>query len=71
MKTLDKSGTGLKLKNARKDAHMTVKKVSQRMGVSLETVYHWEVGRAIPSLASMVKLSYLYKTPIDALVERM
>lgn len=59
----------LKLKEARQKAGMTQEQLADRIMVSRVTVSHWENGRSLPDIASLITLSDLYQISLDELVK--
>ena len=57
----------ISLAAARVNAKMTQEGVSKAIGKSKNTVNNWENGRSIPDFQTMVKLSEMYKVPIDCI----
>ena len=61
--------TGRRLKTCRRLRGFTVADVSELLGgISVQVVYNWECGVAIPSIDNLVALSRLYKVNIDDLL---
>ncbi|MDD6154918.1 MAG: helix-turn-helix transcriptional regulator [Eubacteriales bacterium] len=58
-----------KLKEARQKAGMTQEQLADRIMVSRVTVSHWENGRSLPDIASLITLSDLYQISLDELVK--
>ena len=50
---------------ARVNAGMTQDALSKAIGVSKDTVYNWENGKAIPTAINLRKLSELSGIPMD------
>lgn len=57
------------LKDARHRAGMTQEQVAQKIMVSRVTVSHWENGKSLPDIVSLIKLSDLYGISLDDLVK--
>lgn len=55
----------MRLKACRVQAGMLIKEVAQAMGVSEMTVINWEKGISSPEMAVGLKLSLLYKIPLE------
>ena len=58
-----------KLKEARQKAGMTQDQVSEKIMVSRVTVSHWENGKSLPDIVSLLSLSDLYSISLDELVK--
>jgi transcriptional regulator with XRE-family HTH domain len=58
-----------RLKEARKKAGMTQDQVAEKIMVSRVTVSHWENGRSLPDIVSLIDLSDLYCVSLDELVK--
>lgn len=57
----------ISIKAARINAELTLEDVSERIGVSKQTIQNWEMGRTEPNLSIFRRLSELYKVPFDRL----
>ena len=55
----------MRLKACRVQAGMLIKDVSQAIGVSEMTVINWEKGISSPEMVLGLKLSLLYKIPLE------
>lgn len=55
----------MRLKACRVQAGMLIKEVAQAMGVSEMTVINWEKGVSSPEMVLGLKLSLLYKIPLE------
>lgn len=55
----------ISLAAARVNAKLTQEDVAEEMQVNKRTIINWEKGCVIPSLATVEKLSRLYRIPID------
>ena len=49
-----------KLKKARQKSGMTQEQVAEKIMVSRVTVSHWENGKSLPDIVSLISLSDLY-----------
>lgn len=58
-----------RLKEARKKTGMTQDQVAEQIMVSRVTVSHWENGKTLPDIASLISLSDLYKISLDELLK--
>lgn len=58
-----------RLKQARSKAGMTQDQVAEKIMVSRVTLSHWENGRSLPDIASLIALSELYDISLDELVK--
>ncbi len=58
-----------RLKEARKSAGLTQDQVAEQIMVSRVTVSHWENGRTLPDIVSLINLSDLYGISLDELVK--
>ena len=66
---VDKKKTGLKLKILMDERRITVKDVQQYLGLgSVQSVYHWLNGIALPATENLFALSILFRVPIDELL---
>lgn len=57
----------ISLASARVNAKKTQEDVAKELGVSKTTINNWESGKATPRGDNLVKLSKLYKMPIEYL----
>lgn len=55
----------MRLKACRAQAGMLIKEVAQAMGVNEMTVINWEKGVSSPEMVLGLKLSLLYKIPLE------
>ena len=58
-----------KLKEARQKAGMTQDQIAEKIMVSRVTVSHWETGKSLPDIVSLISLSDLYSISLDELVK--
>ena len=58
-----------KLKEARQKAGMTQDQVAEKIMVSRVTVSHWENGKTLPDIVSLIRLGDLYCISLDDLVK--
>ena len=58
-----------KLKEARQKTGMTQEQVAEKIMVSRVTVSHWESGKSLPDIVSLLSLSDLYSISLDELVK--
>ena len=58
-----------RLKAARQSAGMTQDQVAEKIMVSRVTVSHWENGKSLPDIVSLMSLSDLYSISLDELVK--
>ena len=58
-----------KLKEARQNSGMTQEDVANKIMVSRVTVSHWENGKSLPDILSLISLSDLYSISLDELVK--
>ena len=58
-----------KLKEARQKSGMTQEQVADKIMVSRVTVSHWENGKSLPDIVSLINLSDLYSISLDELVK--
>ena len=60
--------TGEKLRELRTGRSKTLKEQSDIAGVSLNTAYRWEHGRALPRRSSLKKIAAFYNVPFEWLI---
>ena len=58
-----------KLKEARQKSGMTQDQVAEKIMVSRVTISHWENGKSLPDIVSLISLSDLYSISLDELVK--
>lgn len=58
-----------RLKEARQNSGLTQEEIAERIMVSRVTVSHWENGRSLPDIVSLIALSDLYGISLDELVK--
>ncbi len=63
---LDAKKTGARIKELRKENHLTVEEVSLFMGFeSVQAVYKWQRGESLPTIDNLYALSQLFRTSVD------
>ena len=60
---------GEKLKQKRNEAGLSQETLSEKIGVSRQTVYNWENNRSYPDIGSVLRLSDLYGISLDELLK--
>ena len=58
-----------RLKQARAASEMTQEQVAENIMVSRVTLSHWENGKTLPDIASLISLSDLYQISLDELLK--
>ncbi len=58
-----------RLRKARNESGMTQGQVAEKILVSRVTLSHWENGKSLPDIASLINLSELYGISLDELVK--
>lgn len=58
-----------RLKEERKNTGMTQDQVAEKIMVSRVTLSHWENGKSLPDIVSLISLSDLYNVSLDELVK--
>lgn len=58
-----------RLKQARITCGMTQEQVTERVMVSRVTLSHWENGKTLPDIASLISLSDIYQISLDELLK--
>lgn len=58
-----------RLKQARTISGMTQEQVAENIMVSRVTLSHWENGKTLPDIASLISLSDLYQISLDELLK--
>jgi transcriptional regulator with XRE-family HTH domain len=58
-----------RLKQARASKNMTQEQVAEKILVSRVTLSHWENGKSLPDIVSLISLSDLYNISLDELVK--
>ena len=58
-----------RLKQARTVSGMTQEQVAENITVSRVTLSHWENGKTLPDIASLISLSDLYQISLDELLK--
>lgn len=63
--------SGLRMRDIRKEKHISVKQVVEYMGFeSTQAVYKWEAGKCFPQADNLLALALLYDvSPLELLVE--
>lgn len=58
-----------RLKQARIQSGMTQEQVAEKVMVSRVTLSHWENGKTLPDIASLISLSDIYQISLDELLK--
>ena len=58
-----------RLKEIRQNAGMTQEELAEKIMVSRVTVSHWENGKSLPDIVSLISLSDLYSISLDELLK--
>ena len=69
MSAMSADDISTKLKDARQKAGLTQEQLAGKIMVSRVTVSHWENGKSLPDIASLITLSDLYQISLDELVK--
>lgn len=65
MENSQNSDCGARIKRLRKEASMTQTELAEKIGVKRSSIANWESGRRFPECEILMKMSYVFKTPID------
>lgn len=66
---IDKVGTGRRIREYMDDRGLTVKDVKGHLQLgSVQSIYHWLEGKALPSMDNLFALSILLEVTIDDLI---
>lgn len=57
--------TGLNIRMIRKEKKISVISLADAMGISVQSVYKWERGDAMPTIDNLVVLSRIFDMPIN------
>lgn len=60
---------GDRLKKARTEKGFTQEQIAEELGVSRQSISHWENNRSYPDIVSVIKLSDLYSVSLDELLK--
>lgn len=69
--TNDRKSVGVKLRKARNQAGMTCRELGAKANVNGSTIFAYECGRVLPSLAVAVRLAKMLGISMDELTEGM
>lgn len=61
---------GINLKRARENAELTQKQVSKMVSIERSSLSYYEIGRCLPSIFTLIKLSEIYRISIDQLITK-
>lgn len=68
---INMTSTGNNIETLRIKNGYSIRELQQAMGtVSIQAIYKWESGQAIPSIDNLVLLSELFHVPVDQIVKR-
>jgi len=66
---IDPIAIGARIKQLRKDHHLTVEEVCEFMGLeSVQSIYKWQRGDSLPTVDNLYALSVLFDTTIDYII---
>lgn len=57
--------TGVKIRQLRKERKISVIELADTMGLSVQAVYKWERGDAMPTIDNLVALSSIFNVSIN------
>ena len=60
---------GLKLKHARLASNLTQEELSEKIGVSRQTISSWENEKSYPDIINIILLSDIYEVTVDSLLK--
>lgn len=60
---------GLKLKHARLASNLTQEELSEKIGVSQQTISSWENEKSYPDIINIILLSDIYEVTVDSLLK--
>lgn len=66
---ISKEHTGWRLAALRRRAQLSQSALADRLGVTPQAVSKWETGSALPDIETLLALSHLYATTVNALLE--
>lgn len=59
---------GNNLKNLRKENNITMQELSEQLGLSRQILSHYENGKKLPNLYSLIQISRFFNCSIDSLI---
>ena len=63
---LDAKRTGERIRQLRKERHLSVEEISCHMGLeSVQAIYKWQRGDSLPTVDNLYALSRLFQTSVD------
>ncbi len=65
---VDLVATGARIKELRIQNHLTVQEVADFMGVSVQAIFKWQRGDALPTLENSLALSKLFGTTVNEIL---
>ena len=65
---VDAAATGERIHMYRRRNHLTQQTVADALGVSGQSVYNWEQGKAVPSINAFGGLKVLFNVTLDDLI---
>ncbi len=66
---LDPKATGARIRELRKQKHLTVEEISHFMGFeSGQAIYKWQRGDSLPTVDNLFALSRLFETSVDEIL---
>lgn len=66
---IDMEATGKHIKALRKQSKISVKELTEILGFgAVQTIYHWEKGKTLPSIETLFLLDNLFNIPIEKII---
>lgn len=65
---VDLKETGKRINELRKANGLSVRQLSELVGVSIHAVYHWQYGKKLPTIDNLVILASIFGVTMDEIV---
>lgn len=65
---MEKNGIGARIREHRETRGMSQEELAATCLVSRQTISHWETGKTLPDIQSMMYLAQTFETTVDALI---
>lgn len=58
----------MKLRELRKEKHLTVGDIAQKVGLSVQCIYNYEKGIREPNVTTIYKLAEIFNVPVEMML---
>lgn len=66
--SIDMEATGKRIKQLRKEKGLTIDYLAECFDSSYQSIYKWQSGQTLPTLDNAIRLSAIFKVPLEEIV---